>query len=103
MNAEFRFGVNMLFSGSATAWTDKARRAEQLGYDVLAVADHLGMTAPFPSLTLAAAVTERIRLATFVLNTPFYNPVLLARDVAALDQFSGDIPGQQHRVVERGV
>jgi probable F420-dependent oxidoreductase len=89
MSAGFRFGVNMLFPGTGQAWIEKARRAEQLGYDVLAVADHLGMTAPFPSLTLAASVTERIRLGTFVLNTPFYNPALLARDVAALDQFSG--------------
>ncbi|GAU69208.1 hypothetical protein SSP35_11_00270 [Streptomyces sp. NBRC 110611] len=28
-----------------------------------------------------------MRLSTFVLNTPFYNPALLARDVASTDQF----------------
>ncbi len=38
-------------------------------------------------MVLAAEATERVRLTTFVLNTPFYNPVLLARDVASTDQF----------------
>ncbi|WP_245673048.1 LLM class F420-dependent oxidoreductase [Nocardia lijiangensis] len=85
----FRFGVNMGLQGSRFEWVDKARRAEMLGYDVFAVPDHLGMPAPLPTLSLAAEATERIGLGTFVLNTPFYNPVLLARDVAALDQFSG--------------
>ncbi|MFB8276013.1 TIGR03621 family F420-dependent LLM class oxidoreductase [Nocardia colli] len=85
----FRFGINMAFPGSRSEWVDKVRRAEALGYDVVAVADHLGLSAPFPSLSLAAEVTERITLGTLVLNTSFYNPTLLARDVAALDRFSG--------------
>ncbi|KIA60752.1 LLM class F420-dependent oxidoreductase [Nocardia vulneris] len=89
MVTEFRFGINMGFPGSRDRWVQKARRAEALGYDVLSVPDHLGLPAPFPSLSLAADSTERITVGTFVLNTPFYNPVLLARDVAALDQFTG--------------
>ncbi|WP_245721707.1 TIGR03621 family F420-dependent LLM class oxidoreductase [Nocardia crassostreae] len=79
----------MLAPTSRSAWVEKCRRAERLGFDVIGVADHLGMAAPFPALMLAAEVTERVRLTTFLLNTPFYNPVLLARDVAGLDQFSG--------------
>ncbi|MEU7141529.1 LLM class F420-dependent oxidoreductase [Nocardia sp. NPDC046473] len=86
---EFRFGISMAFPGSHAQWANKARRAEALGYDVLSVPDHLGLIAPFPALSLVAEATERITLGTFVLNTPFYNPTLLARDVAALDQFSG--------------
>lgn len=39
-------------------------------------------------MVLAAESTERVRLSTFVLNTPFYNPALLARDVASTDQFA---------------
>ncbi|MGW4244722.1 TIGR03621 family F420-dependent LLM class oxidoreductase [Nocardia sp. NPDC004722] len=85
----FRFGVNLTTPSSRTAWIEKCRRAEALGYDVIAVPDHLGLPAPFPALMVAADVTERPRLATFVLNTPFYNPVLLARDVAGLDQLTG--------------
>lgn len=38
-------------------------------------------------MVLAAETTERVRLTTFMLNTPFYNPALLARDVASTDQF----------------
>ncbi len=68
---------------------DKCRRAEELGYDVLGVADHLGLPAPFPAMTLAAEATERARLTTFVLDVPFYNPVLLAREVATVDRFTG--------------
>ncbi|WP_116199507.1 TIGR03621 family F420-dependent LLM class oxidoreductase [Amycolatopsis circi] len=83
----FRFGVNMVLPGSREKWVGKCRRVEELGYDVLSVADHLGMAPPFPALVLAGAVTERVRLNTFVLNAPFYNPALLARDVAGTDQF----------------
>jgi probable F420-dependent oxidoreductase len=84
---EIRFGVNMMTPGTRTEWISKCRRAEALGYDALSVADHLGMPAPFPSLVLAGEVTERVRLTTYVLNAPFYHPAVLARDVAATDQF----------------
>lgn len=82
-----RFGVNMVTPGTRAEWVGKCRRAEALGYDVISVADHLGMPAPFPALVLAAEATERVRLTTYVLNVPFYNPALLARDIAATDQF----------------
>ncbi|MEU8899646.1 TIGR03621 family F420-dependent LLM class oxidoreductase [Nocardia sp. NPDC048505] len=85
----FRFGVNMLSTGSRDVWIEKCRRAEALGYDVVGVPDHLGMSAPFPAMMLAAEATERVRVNTFVLNVPFYNPVLLARDVATVDGLSG--------------
>ncbi|MFJ2767225.1 LLM class F420-dependent oxidoreductase [Streptomyces sp. NPDC087300] len=83
----FRFGVNMFVPGSKDEWSAKCRRAEELGFDVVGVADHLGFPSPFPALMLAAEATERVRLTTFVLNTPFYNAALLARDVASTDQF----------------
>ncbi|MCU1346596.1 MAG: class F420-dependent oxidoreductase, partial [Acidimicrobiia bacterium] len=43
---------------------------------------------PLVTLTLAAAVTSRIRLGTDVLVAPWYAPVLLARSLATLDQVS---------------
>lgn len=43
---------------------------------------------PLVVLTLAAAVTDRIRLGTDVLVAPWYPPVLLARSLAGLDQVS---------------
>ncbi|WP_216212004.1 LLM class F420-dependent oxidoreductase [Amycolatopsis aidingensis] len=85
----FRFGVTMLAPAERADWVDKCRKAEELGYDVLGVADHLGMPPPFPALVLAAETTERIRLCTYVLNAGFYNPALLAREVAGTDQFTG--------------
>lgn len=78
----------MFAPSSRDEWVGRARRAEELGYDVVGVADHLGLSAPFPSLILAAEATERVRLKTFVLNTAFYNPLLLARDVITTDRFT---------------
>jgi probable F420-dependent oxidoreductase len=89
MTGEFRFGVNMVVPDSRAAWVEKCRRVEDFGFDVLSAADHLGMAPPFPALVLAGEVTERVKLNTFVLNAPFYNPVLLAREVTGTDQFTG--------------
>jgi probable F420-dependent oxidoreductase len=88
MTRAFRFGVNMTSVGSRSEWTARCRRAEELGYDVILVPDHLSMGAPFPSVMLAAAVTSRPQLGTFVLNAGFSNPVLLARDVFAVNTFT---------------
>lgn len=89
MSGVFRFGVNMMAPGERAGWVDKCRRAEDLGYDVVCVADHLGMPAPFPALVLAAEVTERPKLCPFVLNAAFYNPVLLAREITTVRDFLG--------------
>ncbi|MFF2213192.1 LLM class F420-dependent oxidoreductase [Streptomyces antibioticus] len=85
----FRFGVNLVEPSPAAEWRAKCRRAEALGYDVLAVPDHLGMPAPFPALIAAAEATERPRLGTSVLNAGFWNPALLAREVATTDALTG--------------
>lgn len=80
----FRFGVSLRGVGSRDEWVAKCRRAEELGYDVIAVSDHLGTGryAPFPVLAMAAAVTERPRLGTLVSNVPFYNLALFAREAS---------------------
>lgn len=85
----FRFGMGLRDTSSAAKVRDAARRAEDLGYDVILVPDHLGAPAPFPVLATVAAVTETLTLGTFVLNAGFYKPALLARDVAALHELSG--------------
>ncbi|MCL8009600.1 LLM class F420-dependent oxidoreductase [Streptomyces sp. AS02] len=85
----FRFGVNLMTPAPADQWRAKCRRAEELGYDVILVPDHLGMPAPFPALVAAAEATERPRLGTFVLNAGFWNPALLAREVATTDALTG--------------
>jgi probable F420-dependent oxidoreductase len=85
----FRFGVNLVTPASADDWRAKCRRAEELGYDVILVPDHLGTPAPFPALIAAAEATERPRVGTFVLNAGFWNPTLLAREVATTDALTG--------------
>lgn len=89
MPRPFRFGVNLLTPSPAAEWRATCRRAEELGYDVILVPDHLGMVAPFPALVAAAEATERPRLGTFVLNAGFWNPALLAREVATTDALTG--------------
>ncbi|MFG3015190.1 LLM class F420-dependent oxidoreductase [Streptomyces cinerochromogenes] len=89
MSRPFRFGVNLLTPAPADEWRAKCRRAEELGYDVILVPDHLGMVAPFPALVAAAEATRRPRLGTFVLNAGFWNPALLAREVATTDALTG--------------
>ncbi|MFJ9966237.1 LLM class F420-dependent oxidoreductase [Streptomyces avermitilis] len=89
MARPFRFGVTLLDPAPAEEWRAKCRRAEELDYDVILVPDHLGMPAPFPALVAAAEATERVRLGTFVLNAGFWNPVLLAREVATTDALTG--------------
>jgi probable F420-dependent oxidoreductase len=89
MPRPFRFGVSLVDPSPADEWRAKCRRAEELGYDVILVPDHLGMPAPFPALVAAAGATERPRLGTFVLNAGFWNPALLAREVATTDALTG--------------
>ncbi|GHB27477.1 LLM class F420-dependent oxidoreductase [Streptomyces viridiviolaceus] len=89
MSRPFRFGVNLMAAAPAGEWSAKCRRAEELGYDVILVPDHLGMPAPFPALVAAARATERPRVGTFVLNAGFWNPALLAREVATTDALTG--------------
>jgi probable F420-dependent oxidoreductase len=89
MPRPFRFGASLVSPAPAEEWRAKCRRAEEIGYDVIHVPDHLGMVAPFPALVAAAAVTERPRLGTFVLNAGFWNPALLAREVATTDALTG--------------
>ena len=90
------FGVNLGWLGTEnrpagdpfTGPLEAARWAEDAGFDVVTSADHYGSTSPWVMLAAAAAVTERVRLRTYVLDVGFWNPGLLARDVATLDQIS---------------
>ena len=68
---------------------EAARRAEATGYSVLVFADHVVNPFGFvPLLAVAAAATDRIRVAPFVANNDLRHPALLAQDLATLDVFS---------------
>jgi probable F420-dependent oxidoreductase len=86
---EFRFSTNFFGLTSRAAFTAFCRRVEDLGYDTLFAADHLGSTAPFQMVVAAAEVTSRLRLGTLVLNVPFWNPALLAREIVTADVLTG--------------
>jgi len=87
--ADTQFGVNFHASTSAVEFEQLVRRAEELGFDVFATPDHLGATGPFTTLAAVAAISPKLRLRTYVLNAGFWNPALLAREVATLDLLSG--------------
>ncbi|GLD29893.1 MULTISPECIES: LLM class F420-dependent oxidoreductase [Mycobacterium] len=88
MAKDFRFGLSLRFFKSRDALVDTAKRAEDSGFDILCVPDHLGAAAPFPTLTAAAMVTTTLRLSMYVLNAAFYKPALLSRDLGCLDLIS---------------
>jgi probable F420-dependent oxidoreductase len=108
-----RFGFALPQIGSAIgpeALVMVPKRAEDLGLDSVWVLDRIlwpiNPRAPYPigdgslpmryksvldpleTLTFAAAHTSRIALGTGVLNLPWYNPVLLARQLTTLDILS---------------
>ncbi|MGI9005821.1 MAG: TIGR03621 family F420-dependent LLM class oxidoreductase [Streptosporangiaceae bacterium] len=86
---DMQFGVNFRAAASKADFERLVRRADELGFDVLALPDHLGAAAPFSTLAAAGAISSRLRLTSYVLNVGFWNPALLAREVATLDLLSG--------------
>ena len=99
-----KFGVNILNFGpganpdSLLRW---ATVAETLGFDSVMICDHVAITPsvaqrypepfydPFTTLTWLAGQTSRVRLGTTVIVLPYRHPVLMARMVANIDEFSG--------------
>src|SRR5919109_716387 len=69
-----------------------ARKAESLGYDSLSVNDHIVFRTSWLdslcTLSAVAAVTNRIKLGTSLLNIVVRNPVICAKSLAAIDILS---------------
>ena len=72
--------------------------AERLGYEAVWVRDHVSLADTtgqeechevWTVMTALAAQTERIKVGSLVLCTPFRNPALLAKMGATLDHLSG--------------
>jgi probable F420-dependent oxidoreductase len=86
MTRKFRFGVLISGAESVAAWRDTARKAEDLGYSTLLIADHFGrQLAPIPALVSAADATTQLRVGTFVLDNDFRHPAALAKEAATVD------------------
>ena len=95
-----QFGLNFRAAQSRADFGRLIRRAAELGFDVLALPDHLGGAAPFSTLAAAGEISSTLRLTSYVLNVGFWNPALLAREVATLDLLSGGRAGDRRRARE---
>jgi probable F420-dependent oxidoreductase len=86
----FRFGLQVLRVETRRELVGVGRRAEDLGFDTVVVADHLvdGLVAPVVALATLAETTTRVRLGTLVLNNDWRHPAVLAREAATLDLVS---------------
>jgi len=85
----FRFGVISAGAPSGAAWIALAQRAEESGFSSLLVADILGAPlSTISALAVAAGVTTKLRVGSFVFVNDYRHPALLAREIATLDQLS---------------
>jgi probable F420-dependent oxidoreductase len=84
-----RWGLTVPFPGVPLAdHLDLYRRAEALGYDDLWSGESPTGTDGFTTLALAIPVTERMRLATGIVNPFTRGPAVLAQTAAAMQEAS---------------
>lgn len=86
----FRFSASLWSASSQLDWRQKVRKVEDLGFDMLVVADHLNdqMMSPLVALASAAETSTALRLGTLVLNNDLRHPAAVAREAATLDLLS---------------
>lgn len=88
------FGAGGMFRGADTGQLlDLAQSADELGFDLFSLSDHLHgdqpTLEPWTALSWLAAKTERIELGTNVLGLPYRAPAVLAKAAETLDRVSG--------------
>jgi probable F420-dependent oxidoreductase len=88
---DFRFGFTLGTHQSKSELAETCAAAEAYGYDVAVGVDHLGpdRTAPFQALLAAAYSCDRLQVGTYVLNLGYWNPSILAREVATAVRLTG--------------
>jgi probable F420-dependent oxidoreductase len=93
MSRPFRFSVTPpAVAHPISDWQAELTRIEDLGVDVIVLADHFTEgwdTEPMIGLTAAAMSTTRLGLQTGVLSNDYRHPVLVHRMAALLDVVSG--------------
>ena len=68
------------------AWRDLARKTEDLGYTTLYLPDHFGdQWSPTIAMTIAAEVTQSLRVGALVYDVDYRHPVMQAKEAATLD------------------
>ena len=89
MDVGIRYAVQAPPVDETNTFLDLARKAEDLGFYALYVADHIGVTAnPSAALAAAASVTSTVRLGTYVCNAAIRDPLSLASGAATVDLLS---------------
>ena len=98
-----KFSIEMSVKGEAADpenIVEIARAAERAGFAMLGYTDHPAPSKkwlssgghptfdPFTALGFLAAVTEEIRLMTYLAVLPYRNPMLLAKSIATIDRLS---------------
>jgi len=81
----FRFGLQTSIAPAMSAWRERARMAEGLGYSALYIPDHFdAQFGPLVAATVAAEATSSLHVGTLVLNNDLRHPVVLAEEIATL-------------------
>lgn len=102
MARPFRFAVQSFNADSGQAWTERARRVEELGYSTLFLADHLLGPGPaiertnhpvqnlaaIPAMAHAAAVTRELHVGCRVFCIDYHDPLALVKSAMTLDLLS---------------
>jgi probable F420-dependent oxidoreductase len=77
---------------SRPQFRDALRHIEDVGFDSVAVSEHLSLgwwMEPMTALMSAAQANDRLRLLSLVLSNDFRHPVILHKMAATLDMLSG--------------
>ena len=85
-----QFGVCFAPDPPPRRWVDLAKQAEGSGFDYVWMWDsHVLWQDVYPTFTLMAAATERIRMGPLVTNPVTRDPTVTASVLATLDDLSG--------------
>ncbi len=85
----FRFGFQTRSPLVDKSWPDTARLIEELGFSSLLMPDHFSdQWGPVAALTAAAMSTTTLRVGALVFGNDYRHPVVLAKEMATLDQLS---------------
>lgn len=86
MRRPFRFGIATGSASPREQWIEKARKAEDLGYNTLLIPDHfVNDFSVAVALMAAADAAPNLRVGSFVYDNDFRHPAVLAKEAATLD------------------
>lgn len=85
----FRFAAELHGPLDGMTWKDSVRWLEDAGYSTLFVPDHFTEGfGPITAMASAAAVSTELLIGPLVLAADYRHPVVLARELASIDQIS---------------